>query len=124
MRGWSRSCVHFVLEAKAGKCQTVALRASEPICKSIDGHSRRAGVRWAVGIALEVYQHTLKWSAMLSDATEVFKGAEVRLNWSDKVYWQVADTRRRASEGEISSRSTQLGKEDFCIVVIVPIWID
>ena len=46
------------------------------------------------------------------------------MNWSDKVYWQVADTRRGASEGEVSSRSTQLGKEDFCIVVIVPIWID
>lgn len=52
------------------------------------------------------------------------KGGEVEVNWSDKVYWQVADTRRGASEGEVSSRSTQLGKEDFCIVVIVPIWID
>ena len=40
--------------------------------------------------------------------------------WSDKVYWQVADTRRRASEGLVSSRSTQLGKEDFWVVVIVP----
>lgn len=40
--------------------------------------------------------------------------------WSDKVYWQVADSRRRPSGKIDSSRSTQLGKEDFYFVVIVP----
>lgn len=40
--------------------------------------------------------------------------------WSDKVYWQVADGRRRPSGKIDSSRSTQLGKEDFYVVVIVP----
>ena len=43
-----------------------------------------------------------------------------KMMWSDKVYWQVADTRAKGSEGLVSSRSTQLGKEDFYIVVIVP----
>lgn len=39
MRSSSRSCVHFVLAAKAGDCQAMVIRASEPaICKSIDGH--------------------------------------------------------------------------------------
>ena len=38
-----------------------------------------------------------------------------------QVYWQVADTRRRASDRLVSSRSTQLGKEDFYVVVIVPV---
>ena len=38
-----------------------------------------------------------------------------------QIYWQVADARRRASDRLISSRSTQVGKEDFLIVVIVPI---
>ena len=30
-----------------------------------------------------------------------------------QVYWQVADARRRAPERLVSSRSTQVGKEDF-----------
>ena len=30
-----------------------------------------------------------------------------------QVYWQVADARRRASDRLVSSRSTQVGKEDF-----------
>ena len=42
------------------------------------GIPRRAGVRWVVDTALEVYHHTLKWSAMLSDAIEVFKGGRGR----------------------------------------------
>lgn len=41
--------------------------------------------------------------------------------WSDKVYWHVADSRRRPSGKIDSSRSTQLGKEDFYVVVIVPL---
>ena len=36
--------------------------------------------------------------------------------WSDKVYWQVADHPAKGDpERLVSSRSTQLGKEDFCI---------
>ena len=41
--------------------------------------------------------------------------------WSDKVYWQVTD---RPAKGDprrvVSSMSTQLGKEDFYVVVILP----
>lgn len=41
--------------------------------------------------------------------------------WSDKVYWQVADSRSHPETAEFSSRATQLGKEDFfAFVVIVP----
>ena len=39
-----------------------------------------------------------------------------------QVYWQVTDTQQRASDRLVSSRSTQLGKEDFYIVVIVPMY--
>ena len=40
---------------------------------------------------------------------------------SDKVYWQVTDSPAKGHPDRwISSRSTQLGKEDFCVVVIVP----
>ena len=46
------------------------------------------------------------------------------MRWSDKVYWQVAD---RPAKGDpkrlISSRSTQLGKEDFFMSVILPKYI-
>lgn len=41
--------------------------------------------------------------------------------WSDKVYWQVTDSPAKGHPNRwISSRSTQLGKEDFYVVVIVP----
>ena len=43
MRSWSRSCVHFVLEAKAGECQAMVIRASELVIgKSVGGHSEKS----------------------------------------------------------------------------------
>lgn len=39
MRSWSRSCLHFVLEANAGECQAVVITASELVlCKSVGRH--------------------------------------------------------------------------------------
>ena len=123
---WSRSCLHLVQRAETGECQAMVIRASElVICKSVDGHfdkSRSEEGSWNCVGSLSTHFN------MVSNVVQCCRGVQKEqkeaLNWSDKVYWQVADTRRRASEGEVSSRSTQLGKEDFCIVVIVPIWID
>ena len=43
MRSWSRSCVHFVLEAKAGECQAMVIRASELVIgKSVGGHFEKS----------------------------------------------------------------------------------
>lgn len=40
---------------------------------------------------------------------------------SDKMYWQVADSPMKGyPKRRISSRATQLGKEDFDTIVIIP----
>ena len=74
MRSWSRSCVHFVLEAKVGECQAMVIRASELfICKSVGGlfeESRSEVGSWYCAGSLSTH------SEMVSKVVRCYRGVQ------------------------------------------------